>query len=298
MTANIAPYLERIHQHDPKLAIATAHLNQDGLVNDVVIVNDQLVFRFPKTDWARQALQHETKILTLVRRYLTLPVPIFEEQSDDFVMYRLLPGRALHQADILRQDERTQDRLAEQLATFLQQLHTIPAPAIEQAGITLSNADRSRQDWINLFQEAERELFPLLMSHARAWVTELFRPILDGSLPLNDTPVLIHGDLGPYHILYDDHPPHLTGVIDFGTGGLGDPADDFANVINGLGERFLQRMARFYPAITATADRARFHAGSLEVQWLLGGLRSKDLSWFPVHLGRARDVLPYGVKWP
>jgi hypothetical protein len=32
-------------------------------------------------------------------------------------------------------------------------------------------------------------------------------------------------------------------------------------------------------------------------QWLLGGLRSGDASWFAVHIGQARDVMPVGSGW-
>jgi aminoglycoside 2''-phosphotransferase len=86
-------------------------------------------------------------------------------------------------------------------------------------------------------------------------------------------------------------------VIDFGTAGLGDPADDFANIIHGLGESFLRRMGRFYPEIAHTLDRARFQAGTLEIQWAINGLRSNDLSWLVCHIGRARDMLPLGAAW-
>ncbi|OGF53843.1 MAG: hypothetical protein A2Z21_10360 [Candidatus Fraserbacteria bacterium RBG_16_55_9] len=285
-------YLDRIRACRPDLIISAAHLNHDGLVNDVVIVNNELVFRFAKGERAKQSLIQEAKIVELVRCYVALPVPIFEKRGDDFVVYRIIPGDALHREDILRQDESTQDRLAEQISRFLQQLHSIPRRAIEEHGIAPSDSVRNQQDWIRLFQDVERELFPLLMIHAQEWVTRHFAPVLDGSLDLNYDPVLIHGDLGPYHILYDPTVHKINGVIDFGTSGLGDPADDFAAIIHALGESFLLRMSKFYPEIRTALDRARFWAGTLELQWALHGIRSNDVSWFVCHIGRARDVMP------
>ncbi len=289
-------YLDRIREYYPDLAASTARFNTDGLVNDVVIVGDERVFRFPKNAQAQEALAREIKLLDLVRRYVTLPVPIFEPH-DGFVSYRLIPGRALHRNDILQLDEHLQDRLAEQVAVFLRQLHTLPTSALEQHRIPTSYAARTREDWIELFHDAERELYPLLITHSREWIARHFAPVLDGTLDLSCEPVLVHGDLGPYHLLYNSAAHQINGVIDFGAAGLGDPADDFANIINALGESFLKRMSKFYPEIAEALDRARFWAGTLELQWALNGLRSKDLSWLMVHIGRARDVRPMGTGW-
>jgi aminoglycoside 2''-phosphotransferase len=105
-------------------------------------------------------------------------------------------------------------------------------------------------------------------------------------------PVLIHDDLASYHILFDPTAQRINGVIDFGTAHLGDPARDFALIINVFGESVLRRMQPFYPAIEAALDRARFQAGMLELWWVMEGLRTGDPAWFTVHLGRARDVMP------
>jgi hypothetical protein len=56
-------------------------------------------------------------------------------------------------------------------------------------------------------------------------------------------------------------------------------------------------MAAYDPAIPAALDRARFVAGMVELQWVLGGMRSNDPTWFACHLGRARDILPFGQLW-
>jgi aminoglycoside 2''-phosphotransferase len=289
-------HLDRIRECFPTLALASVRHNPDGLTNDVVIVNDELVFRFPKDERARAALVREAKALDLVRRYVTMPVPYFERQEDDFVMYRLVPGEPLYRHDILRQDERAQDQIAEQLATFLRQLHAIPH---DEAVRELGEHQQGEPDtWIKRYQDAERHLYPLLWADQRHWIDHLFAPVLDGSLNLaNITPALIHDDLASYHILYAPDTRRITGMIDFGMARLGDPASDFALIINTYGESFLRRMSRHDPAIRDALDRARFLAGALELFWALEGVRANDPSWLLVHIGRARDVLPIGVEW-
>jgi aminoglycoside 2''-phosphotransferase len=123
--------------------------------------------------------------------------------------------------------------------------------------------------------------------------------LLQVSCELVGDPRLINGDTTPYHILFDRQARTLAGIIDFGTAGIGDPAADFACIIYNYGESFLQRMAEFYPEIEEAIDRARFWAGTLELQWSLSGRRARasKWSWFTAHLGSARDVMPIGAKW-
>ena len=89
-----------------------------------------------------------------------MPGPRFEFQAEDVVMYRMLVGEPLTCEVLLRQDEAVQDRLAEQLALFLSQLHAIPREVVEQRAIGVSEAVRSLGEWSALFADVQRELFP------------------------------------------------------------------------------------------------------------------------------------------
>lgn len=290
------PHLARIRECFPDLVISTVEANAEGLVNDVLIINHEWVFRFPKDERARKSLVSEARILSLVRQHVNMRVPYVERRDDDFAAHRLIPGVPLHRDEVLGQSEHIQDGLADQLATFLRQLHDIPVRELEEQGIPVSDAARRHADWIRLYEGVEKELFPLMMAHVRDWVRRHFEPILENPMRMAHQPALVHGDLGPYHILYERTEQRINGVIDFGAGGLGDPAVDFACVLYFLGESVLRRMARFYPGIRDAIDRARFWAGTLELQWALAGVRSKDLSWLMCHVGSARDAKPIGSR--
>jgi aminoglycoside 2''-phosphotransferase len=287
-------YFDRIRAAFPALSLSTVHLNRDGLMNDIVIVNNEWVFRFAKDEWAKRSLLNETRILSLVRAFVSVDVPLFEYQEEDLVVYRLIHGEPLQRNDILQLDEPLQNHLAEQIGTFLHQLHSIPHQVLDQEGIPFSDAVRSRNDWLGLFHDVEEELFPLLMTQAKDWIRRHFAPVLEDKLSFDHEPTMIHGDLAAYHLLFHREMHRLTGVIDFGTAGRGDPATDFALIIAAFGESFLHRMDPFYPQMSKVLDRARFWAGTLELQWALGGLRSHDLSWLVCHIGWARDVMPFG----
>ena len=72
-----AHLLERIRATFPALPLASVRLDPDGLVNTVVIVNDEWVCRFAKDERCVQALVREAKILDLVRRYFAVVISMY-----------------------------------------------------------------------------------------------------------------------------------------------------------------------------------------------------------------------------
>lgn len=300
MTGPLADYVARIRAHFPRLQISSARLNSDGLMNDVVVVNDGLVFRFAKNEQAQTLLAYEAQLLPIIGRYVTVPVPRIERCTDTFMRYPLIPGRPLYRHCLLRADPATQDQLAHELATFLKQLHTIPLGEVPSPPWQTTAPRQSRRAvYEQRLAALEQDVYPLLWADQKAWIRDLFAPVRDGSVDLDAfPPVLIHRDLASYHILHEPQTGHVTGVIDYGTAAAGDAAVDWACLINTYGEQFVRRMHHTYPISQATMDRARFLAGALELEWALKGVQSKDISLLLVYLGRARDSQLLLTPWP
>jgi hypothetical protein len=78
----LAGYLARIQADVPALRVASARMNSDGMMNDVVLVNDNLVFRFAKNEPAKTLLAYEAQLLQVIERYVTVPVPRIEHCTD------------------------------------------------------------------------------------------------------------------------------------------------------------------------------------------------------------------------
>jgi aminoglycoside 2''-phosphotransferase len=300
MTDVLAGYVARIRADCPTLAIAAARLNSDGMMNDVVVINDDQVFRFAKNEYAQTLLAYEAQLLEIIGRYVTISVPRIVHRADGYVHYRLVPGVPLYRHSLLRVDPAIQESLAHQLATFLRQLHAIPSSDAPLPPWQATAPPASRRTvYEQRLAALEQDVYPLLWADQKAWIRDLYAPILDGRVDLDAfTSLLIHRDLASYHILYVPQAGQLTGVIDFGTAGAGDPAIDWACLINTYGEQFVRRMHQAYPIAQATMDRARFLAGALELEWALAGIQDKDPSMLLVHLGRARDSLPLLAPWP
>lgn len=302
---DLAPFLNRIRAWNPALPLAGYRADPYGLNNLVIIARyegeaGEWVFRFARSEESRAGLRREAAVLELARPRLSIAVPDFHyEEPGDMVVYRLLEGRPLYRHDLLRLAEAGQERFAADLARFLRDLHSIrPAEAPDLSlpqPARLSRAE-ARELWAGRLDALRKEVFPYLWADQHAWIEDLFAPVLDGRLDMaHYAPALVHNDLASYHLLVSED-GRLAGVLDFGEASWGDPAMDYAAVQNTYGESLLRRMARTDPAILAGLERARFRAAYLELEWALKGVRSKNPEWFLVHLGRARDSLPFGTE--
>ncbi len=280
----------RIRAAVPGIAINHSQLIREGMVNDIVIVNQQWVFRFPKTPQGQADLAREAEVLDIVRQHVSLPVPEPVMHGLDLASHRLVPGNALTRETLFGLPVPERQAAMRALGVFLRELHGIPASKL--TGIGAAHSVRTITQWRDMYEEIEETLFPLLFRHQRDAVVVHFAPVLSGRLSMDVDPVLVHGDLAPYHILVDPETSRLAGVIDFGTIGLGDPADDFGALLACYGASLVELMFPVYPIDDATWERARFRAGCLELEWALIGVRDNDLSTVVAHIGGARDYAP------
>jgi aminoglycoside 2''-phosphotransferase len=281
---------EQIHQIMPDLGIVDVEVHREGLVNDVVIVNRQWVFRFTKTDWGKELMDLEDRLMRLIEPQLSLPVPSPTQRANGVLVYPLLKGKTFLRETWQSLDEENQQMIADQLGKFLYDLHHIETNALEWE-VPLTLAPVTRETWLEMFERIVEKVYPFLLPHQIDWVEELFDPALNQVNFFDFQSRLIHGDLSPYHVLYLPETKQLSGVIDFGVAGLGDPATDIGSLINYYGETLIGKMNRTYPDLQEILPRARFYARAIELQWVLLGVESGETYWFTAHIGGARDIL-------
>jgi aminoglycoside 2''-phosphotransferase len=285
----LATYEERIRLLAPEVAITSLTLNREGLMNDVLIVNNEFVFRFAKHEYACKHLKDEARILRLLRNYLTLEIPSPTYETEDVIAYRLIPGETLRRDLLMRLLEDDQQAIADQLAQFFRELHNVPV-AQADFEIPLADALMKFEGWLNAYQRIREKVFPLLMPHVRESVAEHWESHLADKNNFDYELRMVDTDIPPYHIMFDRNRRRINGIIDFGCAGLGDPAIDFGVIIYYYGESFMDRFYKVYPEAENYLRRARFYAGEHEVRWLLTGIDQNDPWWFAVHVGGAKDV--------
>ncbi len=273
-----AIYLERVRHAYPELPLETAAVSTaGGQFNDILIINGDLIFRFPRTPDAAKTMATETAILRGLQGHLPLPVPDPAYIGMDphtgeqvFMGYRRIQGEPLWRETLESiGDEEVLGRIAVQLATFLRELHAFPVIEIDAHLPTADGADY----WTGMHTAFREELFGYMRPDARRGVEREFEAFLGDPSHFGWSPVLRHGDFGNENILYDPRAQMITGVIDFGSAALGDPAADLASV-PALGDRFYLA----YPdlATASVRERAGFYRSTFALQQALWALRVGD----------------------
>lgn len=288
--SKLESYEKHIREICPELAIKDVSLNSAGLLNDVVIVNDEFVFRFVKRDFGYKDPQEEAGLLRFLKKYITLPIPEPFYQSPEVLVYPLIRGETLRRDILMQLPEADRQDAADRLAQFFKELHGIPVNEVSDFELPKADALMKYDCWVNVYGRIREKVFPFLMPHVRDWATEHFESHLAEQSNFEYELKMVDTDIPPYHIIFDRRKKRINGVIDFGCAGLGDPAIDFGVIIYNYGESFMSRFYKLYPEAETYLKRARFYAGANEIRWLLTGIERNDVWWFAVHVGSAKDV--------
>lgn len=283
-------YEQRIHDIFPELSIENISLHDEGLDNDIIEVNQELIFRFPKHEQAVKKLDREVKILKLIKNYITLNIPKIFYEHHQVIGYFMMCGTTLKKNILPELDEQKLNLVVKQLATFLKELHNVPKDKILEFDIPESAVGSKFEDWVYLSDRLQEKVLPELSESKQTDAKKHFVSFLDKKSNFEYKPKIIHGNLGSYHILFDKKKKCVSGVIDFGTAGLGDPAIDLATLIYSYGEDFVSRFYQFYPELKSYLERARFYIETFKLRWLLSGITNKEMEWFLSNLGSAKDI--------
>lgn len=283
--SHLATYIEAIERTYPDFSVRSVEANPLGQNNDVLLVNNAFIFRFPKYAQGIDQLATEVAILKGIGKYVTLPIPqiTFEQLAiptvgQVFVGYHLLPGEPLlRETYVGVQDERILESLAHQLARFLRELHQVP---VERAITHQLSVCDTYDEWSTIFARIREKCFPFMRADAQQWTIRSFETFLGDSAHFARTPVLKHGDFGTTNILFDRPRQVISGILDFGEAGLGDPAYDFAGLLSSYGEAFLQRCVTTYPEIEAFWNRIIFYQSTFALLEALFGIENQDQEAF------------------
>ncbi len=295
-----AKYISYINSKYPQLKIDKIDCNfNDGKHADIVIVNEKEVFKFSKFDWSAGYIENEVNVLELMGKSLYVQVPKAEKIETGVAKLSYIKGEPLFRNYLMQQGSRIYDMFAEQTAMFLKQLHSTSLKGEVSKKIHECQACMSSEDWLDKFEEIERKVFPYCDSYSKEYCRLVFRPLMADEHFTDYQPVLIHGDFMPYHILVNKDTNRLSGIIDFGMSGIGDPAYDIGLLLDNYGEAFVRRMGRYYKNIMIYMDRARFYAQVNQLLWaksLSDMLTTRDFSNLRIHT-KDPEIMPIGTKW-
>ena len=184
----------------------------DGWDFKVLIVEGEWVVRWPRHRLSVEEIEQEVELLPALAPLLPVEVPRFEYVSREpwLVAYRLIRGAPLVDEDPAG------------VRGFLEALHAVDIDSIPARRLSWSETYDRRAE------EFRRVVLPLLDPDERSRGEAL---LADIETLAGFRPALTHSDLGPSHLLVRDG--RLAGVIDWGDARIGDPAIDYAWLLNG-----------------------------------------------------------------
>jgi aminoglycoside 2''-phosphotransferase len=293
MSGRLTAYLRRIAEVYPDIPLANRRLIVDeGENNDIVVVADAYIFRFPRYQAGVERLPRVVHVLQAIEDRVTLAVPAPRwsclEPSvpgQAFLGYERIAGETLwrHTAEQIR-DERVLDRIAAQLVSFLRQLHDVPL------GVVLPEEAQDFDplgEWRDLYRRLAARVFSHMRPDARGSVAERFRRFLGDPRNRAISPAVVHGDFGTGNLLYDAASGAIAGVVDWDGAGGGDPAVDYAALLAGL-PMLAERIHRLAPEVDAMMDRVRFYQSTFLLQEALFGVEHADQEAFESGIGPYR----------
>ncbi|MBA4495163.1 phosphotransferase [Paenactinomyces guangxiensis] len=197
---------------------------------------------------------------------------IYFENTPSFAAYPKLPGYPLD-SQYLSKNIGT---LSSELGSFLSALHKIP--------ISFPSLEIHRRNWKQKYEkfyiQVQTYVLDQLEKDLRDWVKQRWNRFLQDEGQFDFRPVWIHGDLSANHILINDR--IVTGIIDWGDVGIGDPAFDLAALSYEFGEEWMKHVITQY---TVEIDdhffrRANFYVKIAPLHRLLYALNTRQpLQW-------------------
>lgn len=204
------------------------------------LVDGVWIEREPLRRDVEAGLRTEARMLPWLAPVLPLqvPVPFVVSESPLRVRHRRLRGEPVSAPDLAS---------GRRLGQFLLALHEKPVAEAVQLGVPGPVASAARRE--ATLNTMRRDVLPLLAGQDRVSGAALLERVSDSPA---DT--LVHGDLGPGHLLV--LAGRLHGVIDWTDAHVGDPALDLCWALHGATAEFADGVAATYGASPPVVRRA------------------------------------------
>jgi aminoglycoside 2''-phosphotransferase len=232
-----------------------------GEDNDAYEVNGDLIFRFSKNSKASEKMASEIRILPILARHTTAPIPHIEyagmqEDGRYFMGYRKLPGEKLTRVDFEQLSDTEKRSFFDTLADAIRGTFAIPDVETRAAGIPELNLQGRLQRYYSRWQNTPAAVEALTETQ-RQKVSEVMRMLQE--VPLNAA-CLVNTDLSADHVLFDPATRTVTGIIDWSDLVMTDPDFVFHRILQTYGDEPLRAIVtRARPE----ADIARIRAYAL-----------------------------------
>ncbi len=247
-----------------------------GLDSIAYLVNEEYIFKMSKHEEARLNLKKEIEVLDYLQGKITLQIPNIEFYSEKYSVcgYKEIKGDKLTSDMYDKMSESEKDKLANDIAQFLKELHSLPLPNIDDLELNVI------EDYKNDYAELKKMIYDKIPDKSKEYLDNLFKRILSDERITKYVRVLCHNDLSCNHIIMQNN--KVAGIIDFGDVAITDRDKDFIYLLENsseeLGRNFGLKVLNYYnhPNKENAVLKSDLNDEYYPIEQILGG-KSKEL---------------------
>jgi aminoglycoside 2''-phosphotransferase len=241
------------------------------------LINENIIFRFPKSDEAQRNNKKEIAALAIIAPRLNLPIPNFQyvSKQQKFIGHPIIHGENLSIKLYHSLNENFQVKIQKSIAIFLNQLHQIDLSSVKDCKLDVMDY---KEEYSADLVSAKNLIYPKLSAFEQNRITQMFATYFSHKINFNYTPALIHNDFSTDHILYEKTISEISGIIDFGDLAIGDPDYDLMYLYDSFGVDFINGLLRYYDRQQAGTliDKLSFFSLANKIQILNNRILEED----------------------
>lgn len=214
-----------LYTHFPEFRDAKIELITDGWDNDVLVVDDEWIFRIPRDVDERPLLVTEARLLDILHNQYQIknaPKYTYVEPTGILAGYKKLEGVNPTAERVTTWSDEDKSMFGMQLGVFLRTLHNVQTTLV----IDLIRKFELLADVLEL----QQDVLVLETSFPSTEVFDQAVAVLDSTIALlrqSEIKVLVHRDMNPGNLLWDDVHKQLN-IIDFSDRAIAHPGIDMA----------------------------------------------------------------------
>ncbi|EHO06984.1 hypothetical protein HMPREF9714_02835 [Myroides odoratimimus CCUG 12901] len=204
----------------------------------------QWLLRIPRRNDMGEQIEKEKRILELVKKHLSIEVPDWQISSPELVAYPMLKYNPVltfnaETYEVSWHMDKDSPKYITSLAKTLVEIHSIPEIEVLGNDLKIMKSSNLRPEIASHLQLVKSEIgiSEQLETRYRKW--------LDNDALWADFTQFIHGDLYAGHVLASKE-GIVSGIIDWSTAHIGDPAIDFSGHATVFGEESLKGLIMEY----------------------------------------------------
>ena len=247
-----------------------------GLDSIAYLVNHEYIFKQSKHDEAKINLKKEIQVLYYLKGKVTLQIPDIEYYSEEYGVcgYKEIKGDKLTPIIYKSMTDDEKDKLVQDIALFLKEMHSIALPIIDELEWNVIDAYKSDYDTL------KEMIYDKIPDKSKEYIEDLYKRILNDERISQYVKTLCHNDLSCNHIIIQNN--RAVGIIDFGDAAITDRDKDFIYLLEEsseeIGREFGLRVLESYnhPNIDIAILKADLNEEYYPIDQILGG-KAKEL---------------------